>query len=120
MSQKLDGYAIERIIVQYLKQKGWRVLEQNFKIKFGEIDIIAQDTDKTLVAVEVKSMKKSEHFKPEYHFNHQKVHKIQKVFQHYITEHDFHNADCRIDLVAVEVDITTQKTSVRHYKNVGV
>lgn len=119
-TEKIDGYAIERIVVRYLKQHKWSILEQNFQIKFGEIDIIAQDVEKVIVAIEVKSMKTNQHFKPEHHFNSIKSQKVQRVFQHYIVQHNLCDADCRIDLVAVDVNPLTHKAHIRHYKNVGV
>ena len=48
------GLAGEESAAQFLKAKGYRLLERNFAAPYGEIDIIAQDK-KTLVFVEVKS-----------------------------------------------------------------
>ena len=118
MSDKLDGYAIENVVAHYLKQQDWRIIEQNFKQKFGEIDIIANDSSGVLVAVEVKSASKNADFLPEEHFTQRKLRKIEQTLQHYITLNDLHNKECRIDLVAVEIDTATNKThAIRHYKN---
>lgn len=48
------GLAGEESAAQFLKAKGYRLLERNFAAPYGEIDMIAQDK-KTLVFVEVKS-----------------------------------------------------------------
>ncbi len=48
------GIAGEERAAQFLKSKGYRLLERNFSAPYGEIDIIAQDK-KTLVFVEVKT-----------------------------------------------------------------
>ena len=40
--------------VRVLKKKGYRVLERNFRGRFGEIDIVAKD-GKSVVFVEVKT-----------------------------------------------------------------
>lgn len=44
----------EDLAVQFLKQKGYKILERNFHKRYAEIDIIAIDGD-TLVFVEVKT-----------------------------------------------------------------
>ncbi len=40
----------------YLRKKGYEIIERNYRIRGGEIDIVAIDTD-TLVFVEVKARK---------------------------------------------------------------
>ncbi|MGD9137398.1 MAG: YraN family protein [Desulfobacterales bacterium] len=40
--------------VWYLKKNGYKIIEQNYRTKLGEIDIIAKEK-KTLVFAEVKS-----------------------------------------------------------------
>ncbi len=48
------GKTGEDLAVRLLVDKGYRILERNFRTKFGEIDIIAKDKD-TFVFVEVKA-----------------------------------------------------------------
>ena len=118
MKHKLDGYAVEGLVVNYLKKNGWHIVEQNFKQAFGEIDIIAYDRWGVLVAVEVKSAYKDANFLPEEHFTQSKLQKIERTFQHYINLNNAHNKECRIDLVAVEIDdIYNNPYNIRHYEN---
>lgn len=49
------GQLGEAAAAQYLEQKGWQVIERNWRTGHMEIDLIAWDTDKTLVFVEVKT-----------------------------------------------------------------
>ena len=51
---KLLGITGEVIAADYLKQKGYKILENNYTTPFGEVDIIAKDGDFT-VFVEVKT-----------------------------------------------------------------
>lgn len=44
----------EALAVEYIRKKGYRILEKNFRTFSGEIDIIAKDGE-TLVFVEVKT-----------------------------------------------------------------
>ncbi len=50
------GQTGEDLAVQYLQQKGYKILERNYRIAKAEIDIIALDQD-DLIIVEVKSIR---------------------------------------------------------------
>ena len=49
-----EGKYGEDLACQFLKNHGYKILERNFRIRGGEIDIIALD-GKTLVYIEVKT-----------------------------------------------------------------
>lgn len=51
--QALGNYG-EELAVVYLKKLGYKIIERNFRIKGGEIDIVARDKS-TLVYIEVKT-----------------------------------------------------------------
>ncbi len=48
------GLSGEKQAAEHLAANGYRILETNYKNRFGEIDIVARD-NRTLVFVEVKS-----------------------------------------------------------------
>src|SRR3989344_5034360 len=54
MSTKVQGDIGEELACKYLLEKGYKILERNFRIRGGEIDIIAFDGE-TLVYIEVKT-----------------------------------------------------------------
>lgn len=57
MTKKSEiGQFGEDLACEYLKKQGYKIVERNFRRPWGEIDIICQDSDKTLVFVEVKAM----------------------------------------------------------------
>lgn len=47
------GEVTESLACEYLRKKGFKLLERNFNCRFGEIDLIMQDKD-SLVFVEVR------------------------------------------------------------------
>lgn len=51
------GKAGEEHIAKLLKRKGFRILERNYRCRFGEIDIIGENRE-YIVFVEVKTRKK--------------------------------------------------------------
>lgn len=54
LSTTEKGARGEDAAAAYLESKGWKVLERNFRVRAGEIDIIARQGD-TVAFVEVKS-----------------------------------------------------------------
>ena len=54
MNNKEKGYLGEALAAEYLRSLGYEIIEQNYTVRGGEIDIIAIDSG-TLVIVEVKS-----------------------------------------------------------------
>ena len=51
------GNAGESAVCRYLSRRGYKILDRNFKTRFGEIDIIAQKKN-VISFVEVKTRKK--------------------------------------------------------------
>ena len=49
------GQSGEDLAASYLENKGWRIAERNWRGGRGEIDIIAWESEKILVFVEVKT-----------------------------------------------------------------
>ncbi len=46
----------EDIACKYLQDKGYTIIERNFRKKWGELDIIAKDPANVLVFIEVKTL----------------------------------------------------------------
>ncbi len=49
-----EGARAEDLAARYLKKKGYKILQRNFRTRYAEIDIIAEDGP-VVVFVEVKS-----------------------------------------------------------------
>jgi putative endonuclease len=48
------GTAAEALCEQHLRRRGWSILERNWRIRMGEVDLIARD-GRTIVFIEVKA-----------------------------------------------------------------
>ena len=73
----------EELAVKYLLSKKYKILERNYRKPWGEIDIIAIYKDKTLVFVEVKTMKEGygDSLKPEDQMSEAKIQKFKRTAQ---------------------------------------
>jgi putative endonuclease len=48
------GQVAEALAAEYLTRQGLAILHRNFRCRFGEIDLIARDSDAVVVFVEVR------------------------------------------------------------------
>lgn len=60
MNKKNKGYRAEQLAAKHLQEEGFRLVERNFSINGGEVDLIASH-DSWLVFIEVK-FRNDEHF----------------------------------------------------------
>jgi len=97
------GKAGEEAAVQYLLQRGYRILQRNYRCRFGEIDLIARDGG-TLAFIEVKT-RRSQRFGPAASaVTFEKQRHLIKASQMYMTQMKRAYELCRFDVVAVEID----------------
>lgn len=81
--KKIFGQRGEDYAVKILKQKGYKILDRNFKTKVGEIDIVASIGD-CLVFIEVKARKNDMFGSPLDAVGVRKQQIIQKVSMEYL------------------------------------
>ncbi len=106
----------ERESVKFLKKKGYRILETNFKTKFGEIDIIARKDD-YICFVEVKTRSSDNFGEPREAVNFYKQQKISSVANYYIMNQK-DDVMCRFDVIEVKYEKETEKiTEINHIED---
>ena len=94
------GKSGEELAVAYLKKKGYKIIEQNYRNKLGEIDIIAKD-HKTLVFVEVKSRKSAGFGHPKEAITYKKQRKISMVALSYLKSTRQLDTRARFDVITI-------------------
>lgn len=115
--QKWIGNKGEQIAAEYLEDKGYRVLEQNYRTRFGEIDLVAQDGD-ALVFVEVKTRTNIEFGLPEASVTPGKLEKIENAILLWFQDHpDYHDV-WRIDVIAILLKKDKTVDDIQHFINV--
>ncbi len=103
MKRKEVGILGEKMALEFLLEKGYRLRETNFRSREGEIDIVAEQGD-YLVFVEVRT-RKSLHFgTPEESVTRAKQEKLIELALAYLQTHRDLPPFWRIDVVAVELD----------------
>lgn len=103
MKRRNVGILGENLAKDFLKKRGYRILESNYRCREGEIDIIARHRD-SLVFIEVRTKRSLEFGSPEESITPTKMERLRAVAAHYQQTHNNLPASWRIDVVAVEID----------------
>lgn len=116
MNTSAIGKLGEDLAVGYLKHLGYKIIERNFRIRGGEIDIIAKDSD-TLVYIEVKTRSSHNFGLPEESVLPYKIKFLERAAKLYRLKRNISEQLERIDVVSV--DITKKDPQIKLIKNIS-
>lgn len=91
----------EATIARYLESRGYDIIERNWRIKEGEIDVIACSTDGLLHFVEVKTRSSLAFGDPLEAIDRNKARRLQRLALAWLATHHQLGADFSIDVAAV-------------------
>ena len=102
------GRAAELAARQYLETQGLVFLEQNYRCRYGEIDLIMQH-DKALVFIEVRYRSNARFGSGSETINYQKQQKLIATASHYLQKHkQSANHHCRFDVISLSANKAKQ------------
>jgi len=107
----------EDFACSFLKKKGFRILERNFRKRYGELDIVAL-YGKILVFVEVKTRVGYEFGTPEEAVTPWKLREVVRMAQFYKSLHPELPESLRIDVIGVVLDDFGTLERITHTPNV--
>lgn len=108
----------EDIAVDYLKKKGYKIIERNFRKKYQEIDIIAI-SDSTLVFVEVKTRRSGTFGSPFDGITPWKLRHLVNLAQFYKQLHPRLPDYMRIDAIGVILTYDDRIQKIEHIENIS-
>lgn len=121
MQSQNIGKIGENLAREYLVNKGYRILERNYRTKWDEIDIICKAKDETLVFIEVKTLRDNpSELIPEDNLTSEKFRKISRACRVFSIERSGlvkEDKGWRIDLVTISIG-SDGKEKIRHYENI--
>jgi putative endonuclease len=103
MKRRDTGILGEKLARDYLRKRGYRIRESNYRCPEGEIDIVAEQGD-YLVFVEVKARRSREFGVPEEAITADKRERLRLAAARYQQAHEKLPQLWRIDVVAIELD----------------
>ena len=107
----------ESAALTFLKKKGYRILEKNFRSKVGEIDIVARDGT-ILCFVEVKTRRYSQKRKNDHlpWVSYKQSQRIKKAAKDYIYKIEAPKIRYRFDLIEITMGRYSIK-NISHWQN---
>lgn len=85
--------------IAYLKKKGYKIREQNYRYLKAEVDIIAEK-DEVLIVVEVKTRSTNYFGNPEEFISKKKIQLLIMAIDNYIIKKDL-DVEVRFDIIAI-------------------
>jgi putative endonuclease len=95
----------EKAAGDYLKSKGYKIVERNYRCKLGEIDLIAEK-DNIVVFVEVKTRSNDKFGKGFEAVVSKKINKIRRVAMLYMIQKDLQK-EIRFDVISIDKNVVT-------------
>lgn len=93
----------EALAWNFLRKRGYAILEKNYRIRLGEIDIIAQK-EGAIVFIEVKTRRNHAFGSPEEAIDHRKRLKLARVSQAYLQTKKWEEKPARFDILSLTWD----------------
>ena len=124
MSQHNDvGKIGEDLARKYLEKEGFKILEQNYKTKYAEIDLVAEKSagflkQKTLVFVEVRTKVGEQWGSPEDTMNKAKLWKVLQNAKSY-TAFKKWDGPARIDAICIVLKNDFSVVRLTHHENIA-
>jgi len=128
------GQIGENIAVKHLEKLKFRIIDRNYRKKWGEIDIIAKK-DKILHFIEVKSVSRETLFEnkesnedvsretliPEENVHYWKRKRLKRTIQSYLMDKDvLYETEWQIDIIAVFINLKTMKAKIRFTQDIVI
>lgn len=117
----------ENIACRFLVKQGFSILERNYTKKWGEIDIVAEKSNK-LNFIEVKSVTRDltnvsqetlDQHKAEDNMHPWKLQRLSRTIQTYlISKNIADDREWEVDLLVVFLDISNKKAKVKFVKDI--
>lgn len=117
MSQTQEtGFIGQHIAHDFLLSRGYSFIEENYRTREGEIDLIFLDDDQ-YVFVEVKTRETEEFGIPEDALTDSKKEKMRKAGLSYLVEKEIDSDNFRFDAVSVVLS-SAAENMIRHHINI--
>lgn len=92
----------EDVATAHVRERGWQVLDRNWRCPDGELDLVALDGTE-LVVVEVKTRRSTAYGAPAEAVTARKLARVRRLAARWLAAHDVRPASVRVDVVCVLV-----------------
>ncbi len=113
------GLAAEKAVCAYLQRLGYEILDSNWRKPWGELDIVAR-LNAVIHFVEVKaSARSTPGFEPFLRADAQKMHKVRRTAQTWLTAHRYGpDIEWQMDIASVIMNLQSPEPSIELFEQV--
>lgn len=119
--RRLVGQIGEDVAAEFVTARGWRVLDRNWRNRYGELDLIAAQ-GRVLVVVEVKTRASRTYTDPVAAVTPQKLSRMRRLIRMWLAENGHGWEQIRFDVISIQLDPRdpedTAAAAVRHHRGV--
>ena len=101
MNNRVKGSCYEDLAASFFENKGYMILERNYRRKTGEIDLIVKSPEGYIVFTEVKYRKGTGKGYPYEAVNLNKQNRIYRTAEWYLKEKKLYSVKCRFDVISI-------------------
>jgi putative endonuclease len=116
IDRKEIGNIGENLARDFIRKRGYRIIENNYRCPCGEIDIIAMHKD-CLVFIEVRTKTSLSYGTPEESISSNKKAKMRLTAAYYLQSREKYPKSWRIDFIAVEIDNNAKAKRIEIFEN---
>ena len=115
--KKTTGKLGEKIASNFLQKNGYSIIDRNFKVKFGEIDIIASKDD-VIHIIEVKTKTSDNKGFPYEQVNSKKLKNLIRLTNLYTKYKKIKDSKLSIDIVSILLDKNSKYYDIKLFENI--
>ncbi|MCU0679132.1 MAG: YraN family protein [Planctomycetes bacterium] len=112
-NQKIGKFG-EQVAVEYLKKKGYEIMDLNYRYSNQEIDVIAKIKEK-IVFFEVKTRTSAKMGLAEDNLNRKKIKNLKIALKAYLAYKNLDPEQAQIDFLAIDLDKLKNSAKIKHY-----
>jgi putative endonuclease len=126
-NKQITGRMGEQAAADYLIEKGYQIIDRNWRSPHGEIDLIVQQNHDrndsslipgvTIVFVEVKTRRTRSYGPPEESVNYKKQSHLLAAIEYYIQHNPLPDVNWRIDVISVAQYAPNRDLEIVHFEN---
>lgn len=116
VTKKQLGDQGEQLALEYIKNLGYKILAQNYRTPYGEIDIVAVQNNVTCF-IEVKTRTSSNFGRPMDAITKYKLRNIQKSSEYYLSKNPNLPKACSIDVIEIYAN---DNNEIKFYKKIDM
>ena len=117
-SKKTIGRLGEKIALEYLKDKGYKLLEKNFYCHWGEIDLIFKKNDK-IIFVEVKTRVGEKKGKPYEAINFYKIQDLKRAINYYLLKKNCFQSKLSLEVMSIILNPDLSLKEIKHFDQIS-